>query len=71
MSTNEMNAKARALKRMKAKAEELAEQYPDRKIIAIDTLCASAGEGLIVKLVLDKKNIMKDMILHLLYLIKM
>ena len=26
MSTNEMNAKARALKRMKAKAEELAEQ---------------------------------------------
>ena len=36
--------------------EELAEQYPDRKIIAVDTLCASAGEGLIVKLVLDKKN---------------
>ncbi len=40
----------------KLAAEELAEKYPDRKIIAIDTLCASAGEGLIVKLVLDKKN---------------
>lgn len=40
----------------KLAAEELAEQYPDSKIIAIDTLCASAGEGLLVKLVLDKKN---------------
>ena len=37
-------------------AEELAEKYPERKIFAIDTLCASAGEGLFVKLVLDKKN---------------
>ena len=37
-------------------AEDLTEKYPDRKIIAIDTLCASAGEGLFVKLVLDKKN---------------
>jgi DegV family protein with EDD domain len=36
--------------------EELSEKYPERKLIAIDTLCASAGEGLIVKLVLDKKN---------------
>lgn len=40
----------------KVAAEELAEKYPDRKVIAIDTLCASAGEGLFVKLVLDKKN---------------
>lgn len=40
----------------KLAAEELAEKYPERKIIAIDTLCASAGEGLFVKLVLDKKN---------------
>lgn len=40
----------------KLAAEELAVQYPERTIIAIDTLCASAGEGLIVKLVLDKKN---------------
>ena len=40
----------------KLAAEDLAEAYPDRKILAIDTLCASAGEGLIVKLALDKKN---------------
>jgi DegV family protein with EDD domain len=40
----------------KLAAEDLAAQYPDRKIITIDTLCASAGEGLLVKLVLDKKN---------------
>ena len=37
-------------------AEDLAKVYPQRKIIAIDTLCASAGEGLIVKMALDKKN---------------
>ena len=37
-------------------AEELAEKYPERRIIAIDSLCASAGEGLFVKLVLDRKN---------------
>jgi DegV family protein with EDD domain len=37
-------------------AQQLGEKYPERKIIAIDTLCASAGEGLFVKLVLDKKN---------------
>ena len=40
----------------KLAAEDLAEKYPDRKIIAIDTLCASAGQGLIVKLALDKMN---------------
>ncbi len=40
----------------KLAAEDLAAEYPERKIIAIDTLCASAGEGLILKLVLDKKN---------------
>lgn len=40
----------------KLAAEELSEKYPERKIIAIDTLCASAGEGLLVKLALDKKN---------------
>ena len=37
-------------------AKQALEKYPERKIIAIDTLCASAGEGLFVKLVLDKKN---------------
>ena len=37
-------------------AEELREKYPERKIIAIDTLAASAGEGLVVYLALQKKN---------------
>ena len=31
-----------------AAAKDLMAKYPDRKIIAIDTLCASAGEGLIL-----------------------
>jgi len=31
-------------------AKELAEEYPERKVIAIDTLCASAGEGMLVYL---------------------
>ena len=37
-------------------AEEICEKYPDRKIIAVDSLCASLGQGLIVKLAVDKKN---------------
>jgi len=37
-------------------AEELKEEYPDRKVIVVDTLAASAGQGLIVKLTVDKKN---------------
>ena len=37
-------------------AEEVSEKYPDRKIIAVDSLCASLGQGLIVKLAVDKKN---------------
>ena len=28
-------------------AEELQEKYPERKIVVIDTLCASLGEGLV------------------------
>lgn len=36
-------------------AEELHEEFPDRRVITVDTLCASAGEGLIVKLAVDKK----------------
>ena len=32
-------------------AKALSEKYPDRKIITVDTLSASAGEGLILKLV--------------------
>lgn len=31
-------------------AEELAEKYPERKIVCIDSLCASVGEGLLVYL---------------------
>ncbi|MBE6608725.1 MAG: DegV family protein [Ruminococcaceae bacterium] len=37
-------------------AQQLAEKYPERKIITVDTLAASAGQGLILKLTLDKKN---------------
>ncbi len=29
-------------------AQELREEYPDRKIVCMDTLCASAGEGFLV-----------------------
>lgn len=29
-------------------AEKLAEQYPDRKVYAVDTLCASLGQGMLV-----------------------
>ncbi len=36
--------------------EELSEKYPDRKIVAVDSLCASLGQGLLVKLAVDKKN---------------
>lgn len=37
-------------------AEELSEKYPDRKILVVDSLCASLGQGLLVKLAVDKKN---------------
>lgn len=37
-------------------AEELTEKYPERKVIAVDTLCASAGEGLIVYLAVQKQK---------------
>ena len=36
-------------------ANELKEEYPDRKIITVDSLCASAGEGMLVRLALDKQ----------------
>lgn len=38
-------------------AEEISEKYPDRKIIAVDSLCASLGQGLLVKHAVDKKNL--------------
>ena len=37
-------------------AEELKPLYPERNIIAVDTLCASAGQGLILYLTVQKKN---------------
>ncbi len=37
-------------------AQELAECYPERKIIAVDTLCGSAGFGLLVYLVNAEKS---------------
>ena len=36
-----------------AKAEELAEEYPEAKIVVIDTLCACMGEGLLLYKVLQ------------------
>lgn len=35
--------------------EELAEEYPERRIIAVDTLCASLGQGLLVALACKKQ----------------
>ena len=37
-------------------ARELSEKYPDRKIYAVDTLCASLGQGLLVYLACQKKK---------------
>ena len=37
-------------------AQELLEEYPEAKIETVDTLCASAGEGMMVKLAVDKRN---------------
>ena len=37
-------------------AEELSQKYPERKVITVDTLCASAGQGLVVYLAKEKQN---------------
>ena len=37
-------------------ANELAEQYPDRKICTVDTLCASMGQGLLVWLAVQEQR---------------
>ena len=37
-------------------ARELSEEYPDRKIYAVDSLCASLGQGLLVYLAAKKKH---------------
>ncbi len=36
-------------------AQELMEEYPERKIIVVDSLCASMGEGLLVHKVLEQR----------------
>ena len=36
--------------------EELKDRYPERKLLVVDTLAASAGQGLLLYLVLQKKN---------------
>lgn len=41
---------------MRIAAEELAEEYPDRKKIVIDTLCACLGEGLLLYYALKRKE---------------
>ena len=56
-------------------AEELAEAYPDGKILTVDTLCASLGQGLLVTLAAKKKqagatleevyDFVKENVLHL------
>ena len=40
----------------KLAAEELSAIYPKRRIIAIDSLCASAGLGLLINLIAEKKK---------------
>ena len=35
---------------------DLEKDYPERKIIVVDTLCASAGQGLLIEYVLEKQN---------------
>ena len=37
-------------------ARELAEEYPDRKVYSVDSLCASLGQGLLVYLAAKKKQ---------------
>lgn len=45
----------------KIAAEELAEEYPQRKIIVIDSLAASLGQGLLVHLAVQKKEAGEEM----------
>ncbi|HHU79720.1 MAG: DegV family protein [Bacilli bacterium] len=41
---------------MRIALEELQEQYPERKIFGVDSLCASLGEGLLVHLAVEAYN---------------
>jgi DegV family protein with EDD domain len=40
----------------KLACEELTPKYPERKVYAVDTLCASMGEGLILSLAVEEKR---------------
>lgn len=40
----------------KLACEELAPKYPERRVYAVDTLCASLGEGLLVYLAVQEKH---------------
>lgn len=42
-------------------ANDLAEQYPDRKIVLVDSLCASLGQGLLVHYAVQMKESGKSM----------
>lgn len=42
-------------------AADLREQYPDRKIYVVDTLCASMGQGLLVYLACERKEAGKSL----------
>lgn len=42
-------------------AEELLEEYPERSVIVVDSLCASLGQGLLVHLARQKKDAGEDM----------
>ncbi len=37
-------------------AEDLKEEYPNSRVVCVDTLCASAGFGMLLKMVVDAKN---------------
>ena len=37
-------------------ADEIMEKYPDCRILTVDSLCASLGQGLLVRYAVDKKN---------------
>ncbi len=41
-------------------AEELQEEFPEAKVITVDTLCASMGQGLLVDLAVQEKRKGKD-----------
>lgn len=42
-------------------ADELKAKYPERKIICVDSLCASAGQGLLVYLAAKKRDLGADL----------